>query len=127
MMNFVYVLDTAQLKCPDLYEYWYRKMPEARQKKIDAFKLKFIMTHMSNVDSDMKNHGKKMIAPIVITIVFLLYLAVYITVLLLATDFSPVMILFAIPLFALGIGMIYVLKIRINEIRSGEEDDLSNY
>lgn len=38
MMNFVYVLDTAQLKCPDLYEYWYRKMPEARQKKIDAFK-----------------------------------------------------------------------------------------
>jgi len=51
----------------------------------------------------------------------------YITVLLLATDFSPVMILFAIPLFALGIGMIYVLKIRINEIRSGEEDDLSNY
>jgi len=75
----------------------------------------------------MKNHVKKMIAPIVITIVFLLYLAVYITVLLLATDFSPVMILFAIPLFALGIGMIYVLKIRINEIRSGEEDDLSNY
>ena len=33
MMNFVYVLDTGQLKCPDLYESWYRKMPEARQKK----------------------------------------------------------------------------------------------
>ncbi len=75
----------------------------------------------------MNDHGKKMIAPIVITIVFLLYLAVYIAVLLLATAFSPVMVLFSIPLIALGIGMIYVLKTRINEIRSGEEDDLSNY
>ena len=75
----------------------------------------------------MNDHGKKMIAPIVITIVFLLYLAVYIVVLLFATAFSPVMIVFAIPLIALGIGMIYVLKTRINEIRSGEEDDLSNH
>ena len=75
----------------------------------------------------MNDHGKKMIAPIVITIVFLLYLAVYIAVLLFATAFSPVMVLFSIPLIALGIGMIYVLKTRINEIRSGEEDDLSNY
>ena len=48
----------------------------------------------------MKKHHKKMIAPIIITLLFLLYFA--------------------------G-GMIGVLKSRINERRSGEEDDLSKY
>ena len=75
----------------------------------------------------MNDHKKKMIAPIVITVVFLLYLVFYGRFLLTAAEFSPVMLLAAIPLAALGIGMIYVLKTRINEIRSGEEDDLSNY
>ncbi|MBR3007137.1 MAG: hypothetical protein IKH70_00855 [Stomatobaculum sp.] len=68
-----------------------------------------------------------MIAPIVITVVFLLYLVIYGRFLLAAAEFSPVMLLAAIPLAALGIGMIQVVKERINEIRSGEEDDLSNY
>ena len=86
----------------------------------------------------MNDHKKKMIAPIVITVVFLLYLVFYGRFLLAAAEFSPVMLLAAIPLAALGIGMIrvlaalgigmiHVLKERINEIRSGEEDDLSNY
>ncbi len=75
----------------------------------------------------MKNHGKKMLAPIIITIVFLVYLAIYGVAVVLATELEPVMILFAIPLIALGIGIIYVLVARIKEIRSGEEDDLSNY
>ena len=75
----------------------------------------------------MNDHKKKMIAPIVITAVFLLYLVIYGRFLLAAAEFSPVMLLAAIPLAALGIGMIRVLKERINEIRSGEEDDLSNY
>ena len=75
----------------------------------------------------MNDHKKKMIAPIVITVVFLLYLVFYGRFLLTAAEFSPVMLLAAIPLAALGIGMIHVLKERINEIRSGEEDDLSNY
>ena len=75
----------------------------------------------------MDDHNKKMIAPIVITVVFLLYLVFYGRFLLTAAEFSPVMLLAAIPLAALGIGMIRVLKERINEIRSGEEDDLSNY
>ncbi len=75
----------------------------------------------------MNDHKKKMIAPIVITVVFLLYLVFYGRFLLTAVEFSPVMLLAAIPLAALGIGMIQVLKERINEIRSGEEDDLSNY
>ena len=78
---------------------------------------------------DMKNteHRKKMVAPIVITIVFLLYLIGYGIAIAVTTELSPVMILVAIPLVALGIGMIMVLKSRIKEIRSGEEDDLSNY
>ena len=75
----------------------------------------------------MNDHKKKMIAPVVITAVFLLYLVIYGRFLLAAAEFSPVMLLSAIPLAALGIGMIRVLKERINEIRSGEEDDLSNY
>ena len=75
----------------------------------------------------MNDHKKKMIAPIVITVVFLLYLVFYGRFLLTAAEFSPVMLLAAIPRAALGIGMIQVLKERINEIRSGEEDDLSNY
>lgn len=77
----------------------------------------------------MKNteHRKKMVAPIVITIVFLLYLIGYGIAIAVTTEWNPIMILVAIPLVALGIGMIVVLKSRIKEIRSGEEDDLSNY
>ena len=44
-------------------------------------------------------------------------------------DYGPVcaMLLLAIPLVALGIGMVVVLKERIREIKSGEEDDLEKY
>lgn len=77
----------------------------------------------------MKNreHRKKMLAPIVITVVFIFYLIGYGIALAVATEWSPVMLLIAIPLVALGIGMVYTLKSRIKEIRSGEEDDLGNY
>ena len=77
----------------------------------------------------MKNreHRKKMLAPIVITAIFILYLIGYGIALAVATEWSPVMLLIAIPLVALGIGMVYTLKSRIKEIRSGEEDDLGNY
>ena len=40
---------------------------------------------------------------------------------------APVMLLLSILLIALGIGMCYTLKSRIDEIRSGEEDDLNDY
>ena len=75
----------------------------------------------------MNDHRKKMIAPIVITILFLIYLVVYGILVVMAAQFQPFMLLLAIPLAALGIGMVYVLLTRIREIRSGEEDDLSNY
>ena len=68
-----------------------------------------------------------MIAPIVITVLFLLYLVGYGAAIAAAAEWSPFMILVAVPLAALGIGMIVVLKSRIKEIRSGEEDDLDNY
>ena len=77
----------------------------------------------------MKNreHRKKMLAPVVITAIFILYLIGYGIALAVATEWSPVMLLIAVPLVALGIGMVYTLKSRIKEIRSGEEDDLGKY
>ena len=75
----------------------------------------------------MSSHGKKMIAPIIITILFLLYLAVYGMLLIKAAMAEPQAILLGIPLVLLGAGMVYVLITRIREIRSGEEDDLDNY
>ena len=68
-----------------------------------------------------------MLAPVVITAVFILYLIGYGIALAVATEWSPVMLLIAVPLIALGIGMVYTLKSRIKEIRNGEEDDLGNY
>ena len=75
----------------------------------------------------MSQHGKKMLAPILITIVFLLYLLVYVALIVMAAADTPLVILFGIPVLLLGIGMVYVLYTRIREIRSGEEDDLDNY
>ena len=70
-------------------------------------------------------HKRKMIAPIVITVLFLAYLVIYIAALITVSKWS--LVIFAIPLIALGIGMVYTLKSRMKEIRSGEEDDLDNY
>ena len=70
---------------------------------------------------------KKMIAPIVITIVFLVYLIIYGIMIMYAGGWMPVFLVLTVPLAALGAAMIYVLITRIREIRKGEEDDLSNY
>ena len=75
----------------------------------------------------MNDHKKKMIAPIVITILFLAYLITYGIIMAVAAEFSPFLLFLALPLVALGVGMIFVLRSRIREIRSGEEDDLDNY
>ena len=72
-------------------------------------------------------HRKKMIAPIIITAVFVLTMLVLAVILIGVSGLNSTNILFIIPLMALGIGMIKTLKSRIEEIRSGEEDDLSNY
>ena len=74
----------------------------------------------------MDEHGKKMIAPIVITVIVVLYYLLYFGVLL---YFLPLIlkILFGIIPFLLGGVMIYVCVERIREIKGGEEDDLSKY
>ena len=75
----------------------------------------------------MTDHGRKKIAPIVITVLFVGYLIVYIIILMYAGSFHPAFALLALPLLALAAGMVYTLYTRIKEIDGGEEDDLSNY
>jgi len=75
----------------------------------------------------MKNHTKKIIAPVVITVLLVLYLASF----LLTWLFNPFslsvkLIGTLIPLALIGVS-VYVLVERIKEIRSGEEDDLGKY
>lgn len=70
---------------------------------------------------------KKLIAPIIITILLVLYFL----------GFAVACFLLVMPIFAKLLGLVipgaligvsvFVLAERINEVRSGEEDDLSNY
>ena len=74
----------------------------------------------------MKLHHKKMIAPIVITVIVVLYYGVYFGILLTLLDGFWKYLLGIVPL-VLAVVMIAVCLERIKEIRSGEEDDLSKY
>ena len=70
---------------------------------------------------------KKYIAPIIVAIIMIGYVIVYFGFLIMLIDNAVFKILLGIfPVVFAGI-MIYVLIERINEIRSGEEDDLSKY
>ena len=73
-------------------------------------------------------HGKKMIAPIIITILFVLYYEGFACVCFYIDDISLILkIVFgAVPLILAAV-CVYVLIERIEEIRSGEEDDLGEY
>lgn len=74
----------------------------------------------------MKN--KKMIAPIIITVCVVVYLLFYIFMANMVPD-MPLLVwvlLSAIPMALIGV-MLYVLFQRIDEIKKGEEDDLSKY
>ena len=74
----------------------------------------------------MKNHGKKMIAPIVVTALFVLYYVLYFGVIIWYIDGILKYILGIIPLI-FTIVMVAVCIERIKEIKKGEEDDLSKY
>ncbi len=74
----------------------------------------------------MKSHKRKMIAPIVITVIMILYYVVYFGFLIAMLDGLWKYLLGIIPL-ALAILMIAVCIERIREIKKGEEDDLSKY
>lgn len=73
-------------------------------------------------------HKKKMIAPIVITVVIVLYYIgfAYVCVFLDGIPLFAKILGGVIPFLLAGV-CIYVLVERIKEIRSGEEDDLSKY
>lgn len=76
---------------------------------------------------DMK-HGKKMIAPIIVTIIVLLYYIGMAALFMAIKGIPPQVkaLMVAVP-FLLGAVMIGVLASRIREIEGGEEDDLSKY
>lgn len=74
----------------------------------------------------MNHHDKKMIAPIVITCIIILYCIVYAIMFFLGAPSIFKIIGGILALAGIGVA-IYVLVERINEIRSGEEDDLSKY
>lgn len=75
----------------------------------------------------MNKHQKKMIAPIVVTTLLSVYMLTYFIVILSVP--MPVWVKVLIGLIPLGVlgASIYVMLQRIKEIRSGEEDDLSQY
>lgn len=76
----------------------------------------------------MKPHTKKMIAPIVISVIVVVYYIAFAITCIVVKDMPLLVKLLGgiLPLFIAG-GIIYVLVERIKEIRSGEEDDLSKY
>ena len=74
----------------------------------------------------MNEHKKKMIAPIVVTILMVLYYVVYFGVLITVVEGIWKYVLGIIPLIFSAV-MVKVCIERINEIKKGEEDDLSKY
>ncbi|MGN0620711.1 MAG: hypothetical protein ACI4I9_02485 [Porcipelethomonas sp.] len=76
----------------------------------------------------MKTHTKKIIAPVIITILLVLYLAVYMILTLISALAIGIMGIIFAAVAAGGIMLsIYTLIERIKEIRNGDEDDLSKY
>ena len=67
-----------------------------------------------------------MIAPIVVTLIMIAYYVLYFALLISVLDGIVKYALGIIPLIFCGV-MIYVCVDRINEIRKGEEDDISKY
>lgn len=76
----------------------------------------------------MQSHTKKLIAPIIITVLIIIYFVFYIYMGLYINDMpSIIKILFIIIPICFIILSIYMLIERIREIKGGEEDDLSKY
>lgn len=74
------------------------------------------------------NHWKKMIAPIVVALIIILYYVGIAVFFVKIPGISTVIkILMAVIPLALAVVMTGVLISRIKEIRGGEEDDLSQY
>ncbi len=74
----------------------------------------------------MNFHRKKMVAPIIITIIVVLYYVFYFAILITLLEGIWKYLLGIIPML-LSLLMIKVCIERINEIKKGEEDDISKY
>ena len=74
----------------------------------------------------MKSHRKKMIAPIVVTAIMIVYYVVYFGFLLSLLDGIWTYVFGIIP-FLMAAVMVKVCIERISEIRKGEEDDIGKY
>ena len=74
----------------------------------------------------MKKHKKKLIAPIVVTVIMGLYFIAYFGFLISLIDGIWKWLLGIIPLAFTAV-MLKVCIERINEIKKGEEDDISKY
>ena len=74
----------------------------------------------------MKKHNKKLIAPIIVSAIMVLYYVVYFGILIAVLDGIWKWFFGIIPL-AFSAVMLKVCIERINEIKKGEEDDLSKY
>ena len=74
----------------------------------------------------MDPHKKKMIAPIVVTVILVLYYVVYFGFLISLLDGIWRYILGLLPIVFSAV-MVKVCVERIHEIKNGEEDDLSQY
>ena len=74
----------------------------------------------------MDPHKKKMIAPIVVTVILVLYYVVYFGFLISLLDGIWRYILGLLPIVFSAV-MVKVCVERIHEIKKGEEDDLSQY
>ncbi|MBE6139524.1 MAG: hypothetical protein E7174_03410 [Firmicutes bacterium] len=74
----------------------------------------------------MDSHRNKMTAPIIITIIVVLYYVVYFGFLIALLDGIWKYLLGIIPIIFSGV-MVKVCIERINEIKKGEEDDISKY
>ncbi len=77
------------------------------------------------------NHGKKMIAPIVVAAIVIIIIAFYISVALFLAYITGIpmivrIVIIVVPLILAAV-MFGVLISRIKEIKGGEEDDLSQY
>ena len=74
----------------------------------------------------MMNHKKKMIAPIVVTVIMVIYYAIYFGFLISLLEGVWKYALGILPIAFIAL-MIKVCIERIKEIQEGEEDDLSKY
>ncbi len=71
---------------------------------------------------------KKLIAPILISAFCVLWMVLWAAIYLFVPGLPILFKILGIAVpFVLAWGMLFVLRERIQEIRSGEEDDLSNY